>query len=1773
MATDKSPVTGLNVFISYSRRNSDFCAKLAESLRHYGFEPVFDTSPILLDDPELRLSAQDEWWKQLKSMIAASDVMVFVVTPASAASNICDDEIAHARNLGKRIIAILRHDIDFNTAPERLRALNVTLDFRDDSNFASAFQALAGELFIDMDWHRRGSRLMRQAQQWDVDGRPQGQLLRTGVIDEADRWAAQRPQNAPEIGPLLQEFLLASREKERQERDERRRIIGRAFVKPARQTIDEGHLVAGIRITAAGLLLSDDIGLEIVPELEYGSGARQAAFLNPARSTIHGPAGATFSPDGLRVVTVRDKDDFAVRIWDRLSGNLMTCLRGHTGWVRMAAFTPDGHRIVTASADGTARVWDTLLGSQVVCLSGHAAHVYTAAFSSNGKRILTASGDRTARIWDAQTGCEIACLSGHLNEVTWAEFCLDDSRVVTTSMDFTARIWRLEPNPRLQSLIMHDGETIASLSADGTRLVTASKGGFVERMVCVWDVATGKNIGQLRTEIGNFTVVKFSPDKQRILAATMENTASVWDTTTLKRLFQLQGHTGSILAADFSPDSSRIATASEDKTIIQWDAANGTALNVFRGHDDQIINATFSSDGQCLATGARDQTVRLWDCFVDNSIASLQCDDSGNIKRVAFSPEGKSILVVGNHARMWDAETFTQIPGRNDPTNLVDAVLSSDGSRIIAISSDQSVIVLETNSGREVIKVTGVIGARILGITVSAESLSRNCEYLVAPLDSDNAVGVWSCASGIQVARLQGHSDAVQYCIFQPDGAQVITLGDNTVRVWDIPSSVEVIRLEESFQVTSAAFSSSGHRMLVIGEGSFSLWDPFQWSGISTFPNRFTEDVKAAFSPDGSTFVTACCGVGIVWDSQTGKPRAELQGNVLGGCFSFSQDGERLATLMPLGRIAIWDVRSGALIGTLPKSSHSTVVALSPDGMRAVTGSRDSAARVWDVARSSVLVGPLSVILAANLMPGQGKRSYSERDDLLMQTAPDDVCTALLERLSEPQRSDAAHRAEVLARGLHPLCYLPPSRRKEVLQRDAITVQDWEKDLTNLSSNPQLNEMAASLIEGLNDGSLRRNARSGKHPGGTFSTVSIRPAKLNESDEQENLLTDDSGREGNLSQRPLANECLNALVSLAQEAESLSSHRDYEAARDLLLVVVDAATRSLRPDSPGLVPVLMRLAESHFALGAFKEAQALEERALIVAAKAGDEAKLDLIRNNLAGTLYEQGDYERARALTEENIEMLTRTLGTEHPRTLLAKHHLGEILKSLGHQLDAQNIFESILETRLRVLGEDDSETLRSMDALAGVYASGGNHALAKKLYQREIEIHAAKTSPCDSNFLTTLNNYAVALQACGELELAGEAFQRVVTGKRGIHGDAHPDVLMAMDSLAITRFHQGDFQAAQPLLETVLSIKRDTLGVDHPESLASLDRLAQFFSKRGDPYPAAQLFRSLSDALVRVRGEDNADTIKAFLNLATTSFAAGDSAGALASLWRAHAARAQKLGEDHTDTALCLQEIGKILVHQTDFVDGARCLTQALEVQKEHLGPEHADTLETMHWLAAARARIGNFEEARTLQQHLLDVSLRTKGLENADTMDSMRNLARTLTAMGDHTAARDLWQKVSDFDTRLSPGSTAALESKSMLAMSLGECHDLGAALSLYESILQEESFQREPEHERTLTITNNLAYLKYVKGDLEEAQRIQEKLVSTESRVLGPEHLATLITKNNLAETLFARGCVEEALSLHTQVLESRRRVLGDDHRDVRASEAKVAKARAAQQATQ
>ena len=119
-------------------------------------------------------------------------------------------------------------------------------------------------------------------------------------------------------------------------------------------------------------------------------------------------------------------------------------LRGHTDSVASVAFSPDGKRIATASADGTAKIWDAVTGKELLTIKASTkGWVGGIAYSPNGKLLATAEDDKTARIWDATTGKELMTLNGHTDILTDVAFSPDGTHLATASWDGTAKVWEV----------------------------------------------------------------------------------------------------------------------------------------------------------------------------------------------------------------------------------------------------------------------------------------------------------------------------------------------------------------------------------------------------------------------------------------------------------------------------------------------------------------------------------------------------------------------------------------------------------------------------------------------------------------------------------------------------------------------------------------------------------------------------------------------------------------------------------------------------------------------------------------------------------------------------------------------------------------------------------------------------------------------------------------------------------------------------------------------------------------------------------------------------------------------------------------------------------------------------------------------------------------------------------------------------------------------------------------------------------------------------------
>jgi WD40 repeat protein len=133
-------------------------------------------------------------------------------------------------------------------------------------------------------------------------------------------------------------------------------------------------------------------------------------------------------------------------VWDTVSAEEVCRLRGHSGWVDVLAFTPNGKLLVTGSTDKTARLWDAASGKERMLLSGHTDVISALAISPDGRQLASGDWDSVVRLWDLTSGKEQVNfkVDSSRSRVTVLAYTGDGKALVSGSGDGTVKFWDVD---------------------------------------------------------------------------------------------------------------------------------------------------------------------------------------------------------------------------------------------------------------------------------------------------------------------------------------------------------------------------------------------------------------------------------------------------------------------------------------------------------------------------------------------------------------------------------------------------------------------------------------------------------------------------------------------------------------------------------------------------------------------------------------------------------------------------------------------------------------------------------------------------------------------------------------------------------------------------------------------------------------------------------------------------------------------------------------------------------------------------------------------------------------------------------------------------------------------------------------------------------------------------------------------------------------------------------------------------------------------------------
>jgi WD40 repeat protein len=576
---------------------------------------------------------------------------------------------------------------------------------------------------------------------------------------------------------------------------------------------------------------------------------------------------------------------------------------------------------------------------------------------------------------------------GWINDLDWSP---DDS---TLAVATSTGIWLynaddLGTEPRL---LQGHSAPVSSVDFDpsGARLVS---GGW-DKMIRLWDTASGTTQVVLSGHTGSVESVAFAPDGARIVSAGFDTSVRQWDAVTGAELSHARVHNNTVTGVAYSPDERFFASGSRfsDALVVLWETASGAPLRTLQGHAAaEVEMLTFSPDGVWLAAAMTDGQIYLYDRSSGQLRGSLP--GGGDL---AFAPDGTLITINGENLTLWNVESGSVRQTLTNPAPLAYLALSPDGRRLAVADRAGDLRIWELDSGTQVDELTGWHTGAVSAVAFNPESdrviaggstmfgsagrlnlwdvttrqtlkslAAENGAVQSLAVSPDGQIiavgteaGVLELRQGVDGAlnqRVEGHQGRVLSVVFSPDGQAVATGGDDaSARLWDSHTGASrAVLTDLGGPIRHLNLSAEGNLL-----PSGGVQDVTELAGLDEFNVACTAGgadgvTSMLFSPNQAYVASAYWdNVVKIVDLRTGADHAVLQGHT-GSIWSiaFSRDSRYIATASADRTVRLWSVDTGSQLAVLEGHTWDVQgVAFSPDGMLLASGSADGTVRLWQV--------------------------------------------------------------------------------------------------------------------------------------------------------------------------------------------------------------------------------------------------------------------------------------------------------------------------------------------------------------------------------------------------------------------------------------------------------------------------------------------------------------------------------------------------------------------------------------------------------------------------------------------------------------------------------------------------------------------------------------------------------------------------------------------------------------------------------------------------------
>ena len=860
----------------------------------------------------------------LKADVLRSHAVAIVLSPVSAASQLCNELIQHAVTNSKRIVSmILNDDIDVEVHPAV--ADNPYVFFREQDHLADRVEEARQYMAVDYEV-RLHTELLVAADRWQRRGRRPSQLLPPERVMVARQWLANDTLRTVKPSPLLVEYIHSSR---RQRAPSGPRL---PFAKLSLALLIFILLIAGFFVLRAAL----DANASAQAAAAQTSAARAQVALTSAAATA-----ASDSAVGLVDVLAATSESIGVSV-------------SQTAQAEAAAATEIAYATQTAQAVATqVRATEVHLLARDADALRLVRAAEAALEASDGELALALAWTAKDALEDPQPAYRIMRQAAS----TGASLTLEDVALLAFQPGggsfalVQRRAAKLQIFDSANWTLKHDLDdsdapiTALVYSPDGTLLATGSADGEVVLRAA----ESGTAIHRLVRHQAAVTALVFAATGDKLYSAGGDATLVAWDSESGEELAVNEYDEDDAAAIKdllATVDGSRIIAWAQDGDIPQmrqWTADTLELISAnrdYRGHD---------GGGRIGYSGGR-------------SLPAYPGDpDAGDLT-------------------LWDLASGQQIAALTEGFNWSllasgDLTATTDELRFITFHEDRALVgVRASDGGQRAVLIDTAKGSRIRSFESELAASLASADFIDAATllsaTQDNRLILWSSADGALIREIATAPQALTQVELSADGSTAVgRSADGSAYLWRLGQAGAEPAATYSGVLPGTSLSPSGATMLLVDEDGATLRQidtdeiigRYDASLVSSVGDRFAtyqgdhvalhdfesgetlrswpadwdDAQQMRLSRDGELLLALAGGQ--LWllraDSETpmplnaGSARPPAQ-------VAFAAGGANFATVHAQ-HVLLWDAASAAALGAYPLgdvAADKLDLAFSPDG-------------------------------------------------------------------------------------------------------------------------------------------------------------------------------------------------------------------------------------------------------------------------------------------------------------------------------------------------------------------------------------------------------------------------------------------------------------------------------------------------------------------------------------------------------------------------------------------------------------------------------------------------------------------------------------------------------------------------------------------------------------------------------------------------------------------------------------------------------------------------